>query len=548
MRREHRRHLAQAFVTERMAIAVVDALEVIDVGQQHCQRAAAAAGTANLLVQHAVEAPAVGQLGQRVGGAQAQQFGIGGLQSLPGLFQRAGALVDPRLQHLVGLQLQVQRLLLGLQVQGALGGERLGGLQGQLLRRDTPVALDVDALGQRHGEQHELGEHADQLAVQGPGVERQHAIERQQVDHGEDQQRAPGDAEQPRRRIATRPEVERYRHGQPAMQQRDAFHEQVAPQRRHQQQNQHRRAPVQRQRDGHPPHPAAVAAHAEKAQGEQHRCEEAQRGGQSVEARRQLGYFRPEIELAEAGDAQHVEHRTEQIEHVEEVAAVTGEDQQAQVVQHDHQDAAEEQADQGDVPQAALDELLLVDQLQRQRQGFAGLHLQIDHRPLARRQLEWVDEMMVGQRPSAQRQGVACQHRGTPATAVRVVQAHRDPVEHRPLQQQVPEPRIRPAVAQGQAQPGTVGLLAQRRTRQRLPWPGVAGRCVEVRRGHAEHVLQGAELQGRGAACLDRRRAGRGGGHRRRQQQAGQQQQEQTCHGIASGCNGLAYCQLTGAI
>ena len=83
MRHENRRHLAQALVTERMAIAVVDALEVIDVGQQRCQRAAAAAGTANLLVQHAVEAPAVGQLGQRVGGAQAQQFGIGGLQSLP---------------------------------------------------------------------------------------------------------------------------------------------------------------------------------------------------------------------------------------------------------------------------------------------------------------------------------------------------------------------------------------------------------------------------------------------------------------------------------
>ena len=81
MRHEHRRHLAQALVTERMAIAVVDALEVIDVGQQHCQRAAAAAGTANLLVQHAVEAPAVGQLGQRVGGAQAQQFSEKKLES-----------------------------------------------------------------------------------------------------------------------------------------------------------------------------------------------------------------------------------------------------------------------------------------------------------------------------------------------------------------------------------------------------------------------------------------------------------------------------------
>lgn len=48
---EHRRDLAQALVAERMAVAIVDSLEVIDVAQQDGQRRAVAASATDLVFE-----------------------------------------------------------------------------------------------------------------------------------------------------------------------------------------------------------------------------------------------------------------------------------------------------------------------------------------------------------------------------------------------------------------------------------------------------------------------------------------------------------------
>jgi hypothetical protein len=151
-------------------------------------------------------------------------------------------------------------------------------------------------------------------------------------------------------------------------------------------------------------------------------------------ARRERRCAGPQHQLAEAAHSADVEHCTEQIQHVQQIAEVAGENQQAQVVQHDDDHAAEEQAEQRRIEHLALDEALLVDQLQRQHHQLAGLQLQIDHRLLAGLQVQREDQVVIDHRPLTDRQRIASDHGLTPSVLPRVVDTQRNAVEHGPLE------------------------------------------------------------------------------------------------------------------
>ncbi|MCY1414837.1 hypothetical protein D9M71_302990 [compost metagenome] len=61
-----------------MTMAIVERLEVIDIDHQHCQRPGIALAACPFLAQYLVQAPAIGEASQAVGGGQGRQplFGL----------------------------------------------------------------------------------------------------------------------------------------------------------------------------------------------------------------------------------------------------------------------------------------------------------------------------------------------------------------------------------------------------------------------------------------------------------------------------------------
>ncbi|MNC20294.1 hypothetical protein D3C75_682390 [compost metagenome] len=86
-------------VATGMAVALVERLEMVHVHHQHRQRLAVALGAGPLLAQYLVQAAAVGQAGQAVGGGQGRQALFGLLAAAQFAAQQQGQREDAHTEH-----------------------------------------------------------------------------------------------------------------------------------------------------------------------------------------------------------------------------------------------------------------------------------------------------------------------------------------------------------------------------------------------------------------------------------------------------------------
>ncbi len=102
-----------------MAQVIVDPFEIIDVQHHQAERVALAHGPVPLGLQFFVKTPAVGDMSQAIGDGH-------GLELFIGLFQLLRSSLYPRLQRLIGLALNFQGVLLGLEPSLSLQGDAIG--------------------------------------------------------------------------------------------------------------------------------------------------------------------------------------------------------------------------------------------------------------------------------------------------------------------------------------------------------------------------------------------------------------------------------------
>jgi len=91
---QHRRHLADALVTGRMTVVVVEFLEMVDVEEDQRERKPCAPRSLPFLLDEDIEPPAIGEAGEGIGGRQLFESGVGDLELGRLLEQLRGPFLD----------------------------------------------------------------------------------------------------------------------------------------------------------------------------------------------------------------------------------------------------------------------------------------------------------------------------------------------------------------------------------------------------------------------------------------------------------------------
>ncbi|CAM5405481.1 hypothetical protein SSTU70S_01360 [Stutzerimonas stutzeri] len=317
------------------------------------------------------------------------------------------------------------------------------------------VLEHIDAVGQRHRQQHHLQRRADLACVhrqEGVGQIAQH---HQRVDLPTDQQRAPGEDEVARHAHATPPRrYARGEHRQGEQQRHDRRQAQRHPIVGQQRQRHH-----QRTEPHHQPQqavdPRTVLGRAQEAAREL----AAEQAGRADQQRRgdvrPPGMVRPEILHRGAVDRQLVETERGDIEDVVQVAAITDADVDEQVVDQHRQQHAIDESQRIDVPGALFDIRMHAPQRQRNLDRTLTLHPQVKALRLVRRQFQLEQVVALPDFPAGPRQRVASGLRGT-VSAVAIGTVELDTIQRWIAQLQQPAlrlSRVRWSVVQIDADP-----------------------------------------------------------------------------------------------